>query len=187
MHTISSTFKGTSFHELKFFNISLEISNTTSTSAFYWFFYYCYYWYLSSWLKMCFKVIKLLCPLFLSSDKLGLMLPALIVGLCLHVESSLCRWESLCFCLRQKNYFFLFPYSLSSIYYLGTFPLCVFSRVQLFVTLWTVACQTPLSMGIFQARILEWVAMLSSGGSSQPKDWTPVSYISCIGRWVFYH
>lgn len=38
MHTISSTFKETSFHELKFFNISLEISNTTSTSAFYWFF-----------------------------------------------------------------------------------------------------------------------------------------------------
>ena len=35
MHTISRTFKGTSFHELKFFNISLEISNTTSTSAFY--------------------------------------------------------------------------------------------------------------------------------------------------------
>ena len=29
------------------------------------------------------------------------------------------------------------------------------SRVQLFVTLWTVARQAPLSMGILQARILE--------------------------------
>ena len=27
-------------------------------------------------------------------------------------------------------------------------------RVQLFVTLWTIAHQAPLSMGIFQARIL---------------------------------
>ena len=32
------------------------------------------------------------------------------------------------------------------------------SHVQLFVTPWTVAHQAPLSMGIFQARILEWVA-----------------------------
>ena len=37
-----------------------------------------------------------------------------------------------------------------------------FSRVQLFVTPWTVARQAPLSMGILQARILEWVAMPSS-------------------------
>ena len=32
-----------------------------------------------------------------------------------------------------------------------------------------VACQAPLSMGILQARILEWFAMPSSRGSSQPK------------------
>ena len=38
------------------------------------------------------------------------------------------------------------------------------SHVQLFVTPWTVAHQAPLSMGIFQARILEWVAY--SRGSS---------------------
>ena len=31
-----------------------------------------------------------------------------------------------------------------------------------------VACQAPLSMEILQARILEWVAMPSSRGSSQP-------------------
>ena len=39
-------------------------------------------------------------------------------------------------------------------------------------TPWTVACQALLSMGIFQARILKWVTMLSSRGSSQPKDQT---------------
>ena len=40
--------------------------------------------------------------------------------------------------------------------------------------------------GILQARILEWVAMPSSRGSSQPRDLTHVYYLSCIGRWVFY-
>ena len=49
------------------------------------------------------------------------------------------------------------------------------SRVQLFTTLWTVAHQPPLSMGTLQAKTLEWVAMSSSRGSSQPRDWTPVS------------
>ena len=38
--------------------------------------------------------------------------------------------------------------------------------------------------GILQARILEWVAMPSSRGSSRPRDWTCISY---IGRWILYH
>ena len=37
---------------------------------------------------------------------------------------------------------------------------------------------------ILQARILEWVAMLSSRGSSRPRNGTSVSYVSCIGRQV---
>ena len=41
--------------------------------------------------------------------------------------------------------------------------------------------------GILQARILEWIAMPSSRGSSRPRDWTWVSYVSCIGRWILYH
>ena len=52
------------------------------------------------------------------------------------------------------------------------------SHVQLFVTLWTAALQAPLPMGIFQARILEWVAMLSSRGSSQLRDQTQISHIT---------
>ena len=35
------------------------------------------------------------------------------------------------------------------------------SCVRVSVTPWTVACQAPLSMGILQARILDWVAMPS--------------------------
>ena len=52
-----------------------------------------------------------------------------------------------------------------------------FSRVQLFVTPWTVACQVPLSVGILQARILEWVAMPSSGDLPDPES-KPLSLIS---------
>ena len=52
------------------------------------------------------------------------------------------------------------------------------SRVQLFVTPWTVACQAPLSEVILQARILEWVAMPFSRESSQPRDRTQVSRIA---------
>ena len=40
---------------------------------------------------------------------------------------------------------------------------------------------------IFQARILEWVAISYSRGSSQPGDRTCVSCISCIGRQILYH
>ena len=40
---------------------------------------------------------------------------------------------------------------------------------------------------ILQAGILEWVSMPSSRWSSQPRDWTQVSYVSCTGRRVLYH
>ena len=36
--------------------------------------------------------------------------------------------------------------------------------------------------GIFQARILEWVANIYSRRCSRPRDWTQVSYVSCIIR-----
>ena len=38
--------------------------------------------------------------------------------------------------------------------------------------------------GFFRQEILEWVAMPSSRGYSQPRDQTHVSYVSCFGRWV---
>ena len=41
--------------------------------------------------------------------------------------------------------------------------------------------------GIFQARILEWVAISSYRRSSQPRDWSCISWVSCIGRQTLYH
>jgi len=39
--------------------------------------------------------------------------------------------------------------------------------------------------GILQARILEWVALSYSRGSSRPRDGMRVSRVSCTGRWFF--
>ena len=41
-----------------------------------------------------------------------------------------------------------------------------------------IAHQSTLSMGILQARILGWVAMHSSRGSSKPSDQTQVSHVA---------
>ena len=41
--------------------------------------------------------------------------------------------------------------------------------------------------GILQARTLQWVAMPSSKGSSQSRDRSCISKVSCFGRWVLYH
>ena len=59
------------------------------------------------------------------------------------------------------------------------------SFVRLFATLWTVVCS--LVHGILQAKILEWVALSSSRGSSQPRDGTHVSWVSCTVGWILYH
>ena len=49
-------------------------------------------------------------------------------------------------------------------------------------------CSPPGSYvhGILQARILEWVAMPSSRGSSLPRDRTHISYVSYIARRLLY-
>ena len=49
-------------------------------------------------------------------------------------------------------------------------------------------CSLPGSSihGIFQARVLEWVAISFSRGSSQPRDQTRISCVSCIGRQIPY-
>ena len=46
---------------------------------------------------------------------------------------------------------------------------CMLSRVWPFVTLWTVSPAGSSDHGILQATILEWVAISSSSGSSQPR------------------
>ena len=49
-----------------------------------------------------------------------------------------------------------------------------------------MVCSLPGSSvhGIFQAKILEWVAISSSRRSSWPTDQT---HVSCNGRWILYY
>ena len=58
------------------------------------------------------------------------------------------------------------------------------SGVQLFCDPVDYSSPSSSVHGISQARILEWVAMPSSRGSSQLRDYT---CISCIGRQILYH
>ena len=41
--------------------------------------------------------------------------------------------------------------------------------------------------GILHTRLLEWVAVPSSGGSPQPSNWTHVLYVFCTDRQVLFH
>ena len=75
-------------------------------------------------------------------------------------------------------------------YYLTPFRMCTCSVTQSCPTLCKPMDYSPPSSSvheILQARILEWVAMPSSRGSSKPRDQTHNSYISWIGRQVLYH
>ena len=58
------------------------------------------------------------------------------------------------------------------------------SRVQLFMTPWTVVYQAPLSMGFSRQEYWGGLPFPSPGESSQPRDWNQVSLI--VGRGVTF-
>ena len=117
--------------------------------------------------------------------------------------SSICPWDSLsknsgvgCHFLLQVTHegwnngcllqflfcFVLFFYALGvlDIQYINcAYSLC---SVWLFATLWTAGSSVH---GIFQARILERVAISFSRGSSCPRDWTHVACVSCTAGEFF--
>ena len=111
------------------------------------------------------------------------------------VPESMCQFSSVAqLCLTATPWTVACQASLSITNFRDCVCVCVcacvlscFSPVRLFANLWTIAHQAPLSRRILQARILEWVATLSSRGSSQPRDRSNVSYVSCIGRQVLYY
>ena len=51
---------------------------------------------------------------------------------------------------------------------------------------WVLHPPGSIAHWIFQARILEWIA-ISFSRSSRPRDRTCISCVSCIGRWTLYH
>ena len=67
---------------------------------------------------------------------------------------------------------------------------CACSVIQSCLTLRNARDCSPLDTsihGIFQARILEWVAIFYSRGSSWPRNWTCISCDFCIGRQILHH
>ena len=85
------------------------------------------------------------------------------------IQQLLSRWVSChLFCLDMQVY------------------MHAYSVAKLHPTLWPHGCCLPGSSvyGISQARILEWVAIPFSRGSSQPRDRTHVSF---IGRRILHH
>ena len=108
------------------------------------------------------------------------------------VRSLFCFFEYfLNFCTIRFSCVFLvlFPESAFSPRSSGTLLGLTCKRANSFQSCLTLCnamdCSPPDSVhGILQARILEWVAISSSRGSSQPRDGTHISYISCTGRQV---
>ena len=69
---------------------------------------------------------------------------------------------------------------------------CAWQLLQSCLTFWDpMDCSPPGSSvyGIFQAKLVEWVAMPSSRASFWPRDWICISCVSCVAggfftRWV---
>ena len=78
---------------------------------------------------------------------------------------------------------FYFMYVLCACVCVGVSP---FSHSVLFATLWTVTHRTPLFCGVFPGKNTGVGCHALFRGSSWPRNWTGISYVSCIGRWAFY-
>ena len=93
-------------------------------------------------------------------------------------------------CLVSSLIFIFLSLFLEACFPVSSFCVCVYAKsLQSCPTLCnSMNCSPSGSFvhGILQARILEWFAISSWRGFSQPRDWTWVSCISWIGRQVLY-
>ena len=64
---------------------------------------------------------------------------------------------------------------------------CSFMSIRLFAALWTIVHQASLSMGILQARPLEWVPFLPPGDLPNPGIKPESLSFPALGRQVLYH
>ena len=100
---------------------------------------------------------------------------------------------AICFCIQKWEEFPSVTSSMPSVLFyaltqISEITLCVHSVASLCLTVYhPIDCNPPDSSvhGIFPARILEWVAVPSSRGSSRPRVLTHVSYISCTAGGLF--
>ena len=98
-------------------------------------------------------------------------------------------WEAhiyMCVCVDMCVCVLIYIYTHTHIYIYTYISVCAHSCPSLCDSM---DCSPPGSSvhGIFQARILEWIAISCSTGFSPPRDQTRISRVSCIGRWILYH
>ena len=87
--------------------------------------------------------------------------------------------------LGKVLFFFHIIKKLVLLFHVEHMCVCVQSHLTLY---YPMDCSLPGSSvcGIFQARILEWVAILFSRGPLRPRDQTCISYVSCLGRRILH-
>ena len=94
--------------------------------------------------------------------------------------------SSFFFMLYFTSPMYMYVYSLYMYIHIHAYVLSHLSLVQLIATPWTIYIPPSSSAHmILQVRILEWIAMPSSRGSSQPRNQTCVSCNSCIAGGFF--
>ena len=95
-------------------------------------------------------------------------------------RNSLCLWQ-VTWVIREYNALIWDNQWHTQWFYDLRCMLSCFSCVWLFVTPWTQQATDVIS----QARILEWVAVPASRGSSRLSDWARISYVSCTASRFF--
>ena len=61
------------------------------------------------------------------------------------------------------------------------------SHVQLLAAPRTVVWQAPLSMEFSRQEYWSGLQHSLPGDLPKPRDYTSISYVSCLGRWIYYH
>ena len=105
-------------------------------------------------------------------------------GICVHCQQPNWSWAKASWCIRQIP----LPIYVLWVKKLSIAPWCAcaqpLSCVRLFATPWTIARQAPLSMGILQARLLEWIATSFSRGIFPTQGSNP-GLLHC--KQILYH
>ena len=101
------------------------------------------------------------------------------------------EWEVSCYCVKplRLQSFFVTAVStiLTNIYSLYCVCVQSLSHVQLFVNLWTIARQVPLSMGFSQQEYWSGLPFFSSRGSFQPRGGTFISSLPADCLPLYHH
>ena len=85
----------------------------------------------------------------------------------------------------SKILFCFSPFEPDSAYVCVCVCVCMLSHAQLSVTLWIVAHQAPLSMEFSRQEYWSGLPFAAPGESTQPRDQTQLSWVSCITRRFF--